>query len=114
MEPPRLEPERVAAVAATFRAANERIELVAHNAVVTGPIPFICECADPTCTAIVRLTLEQYEDVRAHPHRFVTVPGHEALAVEAGAAELVIAADHMVFELTGVAATIVSQDYDPP
>ena len=113
MEPPRLEPERVAAVAAIFREANEKIELAAHNAVLTGPIPFICECADPGCSAIVRLTFEQYEQVRAEAHRFVTMPGHEALAVEAGAAEIVIAAEHIVVRLTGVAATIAAQDYDP-
>jgi hypothetical protein len=113
MEPPRLERERVAAVAATFREANERIELAAHNAVLTGPIPFICECADPTCTAIVRLTFEQYEHVRAHPLRFFTLPGHETLGVDAGAAEIVVAAAHVVVELTGAAATIAARDYDP-
>ena len=113
MEPPRLEPERVAAVASTFREANERIELAAHNGVLAGPIPFLCECADPTCTAIVRLTLEQYEHVRAHPHRFVSVYGHETLAVDAGAAEVVLVAAHVVLELRGVAATIAAQDYDP-
>jgi hypothetical protein len=113
MEPPQLEAERVVAVAATFREANETIELAAHNAVLAGPIPFICECVDPTCTAIVRLTFEQYEDVRAHPHRFVTVPGHETLAVDAGAAEIVTAAQHVVIALRGVAATIAAQEYDP-
>ena len=113
MEPPQLEPERVAAVASTFREANERIELAARNAVLTGPIPFLCECADPTCTAVVRLTLEQYEHVRAHTHRFVSVSGHETLAVDAGAARIVPVAAHVVVELTGVAATIASQDYDP-
>jgi hypothetical protein len=112
MEPPRLEPERVATVAATFREANERIELAAHNAALAGPIPFICECADPTCTAIVRLTLEQYENVRGYPHRFVTLLRHETLAVDAGAAKIVTAAEHIVLELTGVAAMIAAQDYN--
>jgi hypothetical protein len=113
VEPPRLEPERVAAVAAIFREANERIELAAHNAALTGPIPFICECAEPSCTAIVRMTFEQYEDVRGHPHRFFAASGHETLAIEAGAGEIVTAAEHVVLELTGVAATIVARDYEP-
>jgi hypothetical protein len=112
MEPPPLAPERVATVAATFREANERIELAAHNTALAGPIPFICECADAACTAIVRLTLEQYENVRAHPHRFVTLRRHETLAVDAGAARIVTAAEHTVLELTGVAATIAAQDYN--
>jgi hypothetical protein len=113
MEPPPLEPERVAAVAATFREANEGIELAAHNAAVAGPVPFICECSDATCTAIVHLTFEQYEHVRTDPHRFITVPGHEALAVDAGSAEIVLfAGAYVVIELTGLAATIAAEDYD--
>jgi hypothetical protein len=40
-------------------------------------VPFLCECADPGCFEAVMLSLEEYEQVRAHPSRFVLVAGHE-------------------------------------
>lgn len=41
-------------------------------------IPFICECADTTCTQLLRLSLLEYEKVRSHPARFINVHGHQA------------------------------------
>jgi hypothetical protein len=38
---------------------------------------FLCECGNESCTETIRLDLEEYEAVRASPHRFVMVPGHE-------------------------------------
>ena len=62
-----------------FRAINERIrELVERFEAGPEPVPFICECSDETCVAKVSLTLEQYDELRALPARFVVVPGHEA------------------------------------
>jgi hypothetical protein len=49
-------------------------------------VPFLCECADERCTAIIQLSLEAYEEARQRPRRFINVPGHEALSVESGAA----------------------------
>jgi hypothetical protein len=70
--------EHVARNEAMFREAIERIERAAEelNLRGAGVLPFICECADPTCTEIVQLTPAQYTAVRAHPARFVTAPGH--------------------------------------
>ena len=62
-----MEADQVARNDAIYRAANERIEAAAEEYEVAGPIPFICECADATCTNIVLLTLTQYERIRAHP-----------------------------------------------
>jgi hypothetical protein len=62
----------------TFREANETIRARADE--YRAPlehIPFLCECADPGCTAIVRLSLEQYAAVRADDRHFFTVAGHE-------------------------------------
>lgn len=36
-----------------------------------------CECADVTCTEIVKITGPEYEALRTNPVRFATVPGHE-------------------------------------
>ena len=62
----------------TFREANEQIRAKAdeYDAPVER-VPFLCECPVPSCTEILRLTLAEYEDVRANPRRFFTAPGHE-------------------------------------
>jgi hypothetical protein len=68
---------RVAMNQARFREANEEIE---PRAVIAGVemVPFICECADPNCTKIIRATTGEYETVRADPVLFLNAPGHEA------------------------------------
>jgi hypothetical protein len=66
---------RRAANEATFRDANERLSDRARSLKVPD-VPFLCECEDTSCTAVVMLTLAEYEDVRAHPARFLVRPGH--------------------------------------
>jgi hypothetical protein len=78
--------ERIARNNATFRDANEHIGAAAGAYGIDSPVPFICECADARCSEIVRLTLEQYEEVRADSRRFLNVPGHQDVAD--GAAEI--------------------------
>lgn len=81
---------RIAKNEALFRAVNETIELKAESiGVGADPVPFVCECPDPSCTEIVELTLVEYEEVRTGPTRFFVLPGHEALAVQANAAVVV-------------------------
>ncbi len=75
--------ERVAHNQATFREANERINTAAAVYDVTMPVPFICECADPTCSEVVRLELSEYEEIRADSRHFLNVPGHQTAAGEA-------------------------------
>jgi hypothetical protein len=72
--------ERIALNQATFREANERINAAAGVYAVDIPVPFICECADPTCAEIVRLALSEYEEIRADSRHFLNVPGHQARA----------------------------------
>ena len=72
--------DRIARNQATFRAANERIGAAAGVYDVATPVPFICECADPTCTEVVRLELDQYEEIRSDSRRFLNVPGHQKAA----------------------------------
>lgn len=38
---------------------------------------FICECADPSCTHRLAVSLAEYEEVRAEPTTFLLAPGHE-------------------------------------
>jgi hypothetical protein len=66
-----------------FRRANERlsdrIRASEHGA---RPIPFLCECADDTCTEPVHLTEDEYRAVRADKSHFVIVPGHKTIEGE--------------------------------
>jgi|SRR5581483_10608958 len=59
-----------------FREVNERIEAVAVDFAVPDQIEFVCECADASCTQRLRLSLGEYEEIRAEPVRFAVAPGH--------------------------------------
>ena len=60
-----------------FREANESVAAKAGELELAYPIPFLCECRDSHCFARISLTLEDYEQVRSDPRRFLTIPGHE-------------------------------------
>jgi hypothetical protein len=70
--------ERAAKNEATFRRANEILEEKAGDlGFGEERTPYLCECEDERCTAVIQLTREEYEAVRAHPKRFVMAPGHQ-------------------------------------
>jgi len=48
-----------------FRLANDTIADRARRLDITGPVPFICECRDDRCFALVHVPIEEYER-RAH------------------------------------------------
>jgi hypothetical protein len=75
--------ERVARNDVTFREANERIERAAVTMELEADVevPFICECADVSCTELLKLSLEEYEAVRADPTHFLNARGHEVNAL---------------------------------
>lgn len=60
------------------RARNERIAGSArrHHFEHAAPVPFLCECSDPTCEALLRITLEEYSSTRAAAD-FLVAPGHQ-------------------------------------
>ena len=97
--------ERIARNQATFREANERIHAAAGVYDVSMRVPFICECADPTCSEVVPLELREYEEVRSDPRRFLMVPGHEGASM--GAAIVVEERSrYVIAEKTGHAAEV--------
>jgi hypothetical protein len=111
--------KRIALTQSRFREANEGIELAADSMKLTGPLPFICECADERCTDIVRLDLESYEEVRDNPRRFFCAPGHQAIDIETGAGVLVEETPgYVLVEKIGVAGETAADEYrklaDPP
>jgi hypothetical protein len=68
--------ERVAQNEVTARRVNEAIEEGLVNR--DGRAGFICECGQLGCSAVVELTLREYEAVRVDGRQFVLVAGHEA------------------------------------
>lgn len=72
--------ERVARNVALFREANERIRSAAGSMELdhSQVLPFLCECADGSCTTVLQLSQDEYEAVRAHPTHFINARGHAA------------------------------------
>jgi hypothetical protein len=105
--------ERAAHNESRYRALNERLE--GHNAVhvwVDPPMPdWVCECASSECMKPVRLTIPEYEAVRASPTRFFVLPSDEHLSL---AVERVVERHdrYWVVEKIGEAAK-VSEELDP-
>jgi hypothetical protein len=103
--------ERIGENDATFRAANERIRDAAEEYEMSDGVPFICECADERCRAVLTLSLAEYEELRRDPRTFLNVPGHEAAA--RGAARVLSRNErYVVVEKTGRAGE-VAEELDP-
>lgn len=62
-----------------FREVNERIAELADSWGVGSARGFLCECDESRCAETLELTRAEYEDVRAHPARFVAVHAHVGL-----------------------------------
>jgi hypothetical protein len=60
-----------------FRSANDRIAEKGRELGWRFPVPFLCECSERRCFERVELTLQEYEQLRSHPQRYLTLPGHE-------------------------------------
>jgi phosphoribosylanthranilate isomerase len=64
-----------------FREVNERIATV--GVAVDEQIGYVCECLDTDCVALINLSTEQYEAVRASgSERFFVLPTHAYAEVE--------------------------------
>jgi hypothetical protein len=72
--------DRLARNEVLFREVNERIEEV--KALEEGPTEFLCECGRETCTEVIRLSTNQYEELRSDPTTFAVIPGHEIDEIE--------------------------------
>jgi hypothetical protein len=73
--------ERIARNESVFRDVNEAIE-AGHRDTGSERVAFVCECGMLGCNQLIELDLAAYEAVRADPHRFAMVAGHEIPDVE--------------------------------
>lgn len=98
--------ERVARNESIFRDANARIARAAED--VVDSAPFICECAQPSCTTILELRLDEYRAVRDNGRQFVNAPGHEA-ASEGWGVVVARAGHYVVVEKIGEAGELAER-----
>jgi hypothetical protein len=64
-----------------FRAVSKRLAdlnetLGVATSVAMTYFLIACECADPTCIAMVTVRSDEYEAGRTQPRRFAVLPGH--------------------------------------
>jgi hypothetical protein len=101
---------RLARNEALFRQVNERLKDVSEllGTADSGP-EFVCECADEGCTERIRLSLAEYEWLRANPRHFVVLPGHQRDDLERVVEDR---GRYLVVEKIGVPGEI-AEDPDP-
>lgn len=87
-----------------FREVNEKINTKAESYGSDSHLyEFFCECSDVACVERVKLTLREYQHVRAAPTRFVVMKNHVVKEIE-HVVETV--KDHMVIEKHGEAGRV--------
>jgi hypothetical protein len=69
--------KQVARNESLFREVNERIEEIAESVFQSSNAGFFCECGDADCVELMELSVEEYDEIRSDPRRFVVKPGHE-------------------------------------
>jgi hypothetical protein len=78
--------ERLSRNEAIFREINERTRSLQERFGPEDPTTryeeFLCECGDQMCVERVKLTVPEYESVRAGSAQFVLRPGHTIPRVE--------------------------------
>ena len=93
-----------------FREVNERLEWINESfALVSETATFVCECADLGCTAMIDVTLGDYESVRRDSNAFFVLPGHVSPDFERVVAER---DGYVVVAKIGEAAK-VAEELDP-
>jgi hypothetical protein len=100
--------ERAANNEALFREVNERVADVAEG-FESVEFEVFCECSHAGCTAMLSITMTEYEAVRARGVRFAMIAGHDDPTIE----QVVEQNDRfIVVEKIGEGAE-VARDLDP-
>jgi len=61
------------------RRINDEIAKLRYSASFDS---YVCECRRKKCIAPIKLTREEYAEIRRDPRRFVVVPGHASARLE--------------------------------
>ncbi len=77
---------RLAENEALFRQINEQIQVTASRLGAGEADPhayeYLCECSRRECMSRVRMSLQEYEEIRRSPIRFCIVDGHDLPEIE--------------------------------
>ena len=66
-----------------FRAVNEQIlQMTERFRAQLSDIDIVCECADASCVGTIRITAEEFVQIRRKPGTFFVLAGHEDSDVE--------------------------------
>jgi hypothetical protein len=103
--------ERLAMNEVLFRKANDRIEDTADQQTppVREPVAFYCECSDRDCIERIRISADEFENVREHDAQFIVCPDHDVPSVETVVTRTPV---YEVVEKTGEAAEFVTEQLD--
>ena len=94
-----------------FRKLNERIE-DDHLRVQPSIAQWVCECADENCGLPVKMTIAEYEAVRAEPTHFFIAPSEKHLSLDI---EVVVRREphYWVIAKKGIGAEMSRREEDP-
>ena len=73
----RLRLAQVALNEAALRQVNERIYGPGKSGSGLPAFPIVCECGSASCETTLTVDATLYSSVRADPHRFLVMTGHE-------------------------------------
>ena len=99
--------ERRVKAEALVREVNDRIREV-HEALAGDEdvqLDLLCECGDESCTALLSVTLDEYEATRLDDRRLLVAPDH---AREAGGRIVAVNAEFAIVVKTGEAGDLLS------
>jgi hypothetical protein len=104
---------RLARNEAIFREINERTRSLQERFGPEDPTTayeeFLCECGDQLCVERVKLTVAEYESIRAEPTHFVVKPGHSIARIE----HMISQNERFVVVVKLGAAAEEAADHDP-
>ena len=100
--------KQVARNESLFREVNEQVEEIAETMFKSSHAGFFCECGDADCVALLELSVEEYEEIRSDPRRFVVQRGHELPGFE----RVVERESHFIVQKVGDAGE-VAERLDP-
>ena len=92
-----------------FREVNEAIATTAAR-FDAEETDFVCECADPQCVHRLTADLDDYEDVRSEPTRFLIAPGHDKPEIERVVERR---GEYQIVEKFGAIVTPIVRQLDP-
>jgi hypothetical protein len=73
--------QREATNQALFRDINNKLRDL-HPLRSEDVVGFLCECGAGGCMTTISIPLAKYAEIRSHPRRFITLPGHHHPEVE--------------------------------